>query len=155
MSPKVKEFLDNAGVRYRVHVHPPRVSFDEHTLDPAFDPAVAVKSLAFRLSDGSYVIVGLRAQARADYKRIADILGVRRADLKAASADALETDLDMQPGGVVALPLRGALVLLDHDVCILDTAFCGSGRNDATIEISGKDLRWIANAKVGQLSRAE
>ncbi|WP_338834470.1 YbaK/EbsC family protein [Bradyrhizobium septentrionale] len=155
MSPDVKTFLENAGIPFRVHAHAPRISFEDHGNAGSFDPAAAIKSLAFRLSDGSYVIVALRARARVDYKRIADALGVRRADLRAATADQLETDLGMQPGGVAPIPLRGARILLDNDVPKLDTIYCGSGRKDATIEISGRDLSRVAAPKVCQISRSE
>lgn len=152
MSPDVKSFLETAGLSFRVHGHPPRISFRDHGGDADFDPAASVKSLAFRLPDGRYVIVGMRGQVRADYKRIADALGLRRSELRAASADELAADLDMQPGGVTPLP-RGVVVLLDSDIPELDTVYCGSGRNDATIEISGRDLGRIAGVRVCPVSR--
>jgi len=155
MSPEVKDFLDRAGVLYRVHAHPPRIAFEEHVADPSFDPTEAVKSLAFRLPDARYAIVGLRARSRADYKRIADALGVRRGDLRAATAEELAADLDMQPGGVSPLPLKEAIVLLDIEIVSPGKVYCGSGRNDATIEISGHDLSRVANAIVCQVSRSE
>ncbi len=154
MSPQVEAFLENAGVRFRAHSHAPRISFEDHRSAASFDPAAAVKSLAFRLPETGYVIVALRAQSRADYKRIADALGVRRADLRAASAEQLEADLGMQPGGVAPLPINGARIILDSDIPGLDTIFCGSGRNDTTIEISGRDLSEIADAMICQVSRS-
>lgn len=74
--------------------------------DVKAEAAAAVKSLAFRLPDARYVIVGMRAKARTGYKRIADALGVRRAGLRGASAEQLETALDMQPGVLSRYPGR-------------------------------------------------
>jgi Cys-tRNA(Pro)/Cys-tRNA(Cys) deacylase len=72
-----------------------------------------VKCLAFRLPDGGYGLVALRAVDRADYK-IADGLGVRRADLKLASGDEIAGDLGMAPGDVAPLPINGATVVIDR-----------------------------------------
>jgi len=49
-----------------------------------FDPGCMVKGLAFKLPNQAYAIVGTRATDRADYKKIADALGIRRTDLRAA-----------------------------------------------------------------------
>ena len=61
-------------------------------------PANMVKGLTFRGPAGRLVIVALCAADRADYKKIADALGMRRADLRLAEAAEVEETLDMQVG---------------------------------------------------------
>jgi Cys-tRNA(Pro)/Cys-tRNA(Cys) deacylase len=154
MSPEVRRLLVSAGVDFTVHEHEPLVSYEEAKGALPFDPAAMVKGLVFRAPDGRYAIVALRAAHRADYKRIAGALGIRRAELRMATADEIGADLDMQAGGVVPVPVNGALVLLDRAVLDLDVIICGSGRNDATLEIAGPDLVRVAAGTVGEFARA-
>src|SRR5689334_20250394 len=98
MSSEVHRLLAASGVDFTVHWHEPVVSYEEAKGALPFDPAAMVKGLAFRAADGRYAIVAMRAAHRADYKRIADALGIRRADLRMATAEEISADLDMQAG---------------------------------------------------------
>jgi Cys-tRNA(Pro)/Cys-tRNA(Cys) deacylase len=109
--------------------------------------------VAYRLKDGRCAIAAMRAADRADYKKIADALGVRRADLRAATVQEVETELGMQQGGIVALPINGALVVIDPGVLALGTIFCGAGRSDATLEIAAAELARVAGGTVADLVR--
>jgi Cys-tRNA(Pro)/Cys-tRNA(Cys) deacylase len=153
MSPEIERFLVEAGVIFKVHSHPPIMSFADAKANLPFDPVAMVKGLAFRLANGTYAIIGLRADTRADYKKIADALGVRRADLKAADAEALVRDLHMEPGGVAPLPINGARVVFDRQVLDINTVFCGTGRTDATLEIAGNDLFRIAGGEAAEIAK--
>ena len=153
MSPEIEAILAAAAVGYRLHRHAPVVSFAESKATLPFDPGASVKGLVFRLPGGGYAIVAMRGGARADYKKIADALGVRRADLTPASADELAADLDMAPGGVAPLPVRGAAVLFDRALADLDVVFCGAGRAGATLEIKAADLIHIAGGATAQVTK--
>ena len=153
MSPEVRAFLDAAAVPYRTHAHAPLVSFEDAKTVLPFDPGSMVKGLVFRIPSGAFAIVALRGADRADYKKIADALGARRADLRAADPTDVETELGMQLGGIVPLPIKGALVLIDERVTSLDAIFCGSGRNDVTVEIKAQDLLRITAGRVGAYAK--
>ena len=153
MSPEVRAFLDAAGIRYRTHRHAPLVSFEEAKTVLPFDPDAMVKGLVFRTPGGAFAIVGLRGADRADYKRIADALAIRRADLRAADPADAAAELGMQLGGIVPLPIKGALVLVDQAVAGLATIFCGSGRNDVTLELEARDLLRVGAARVGAYAK--
>ena len=154
MSPEVRAFLDAAAISYRTHAHAPLVSFEAAKAVLPFDPGSMVKGLVFRTPGGAFAIVALRGADRADYKKIADALGVRRADLRAADPADVEAELGMQLGGIVPLPIKGATILMDQSVAILDTIFCGSGRNDVTLELGARDLLRITNGRVGAFSKS-
>lgn len=154
MSPEIEAFLSAAGVAFKVHDHAPITSFADAKAALPFDPGAMVKGLAFRLTDGTYAIIGMRADTRADYKKIADALGVRRADLRAAEAEELGRDLGMMPGGVTPLPINGVKVLFDRKVLDLDVIFCGTGRTDATLEIAGGDLVRIAGGRTADVVKS-
>ena len=153
MSPKVEALLTEAGVTFRLHPHPKLVTFEDAKAALPFDPAVMVKALVFRLPDARYAIVAMRAADRADYKKIADALGVRRADLRAASAEEVGADLDMQQGGIMPMPVNGAIVLFDRAVGELGTIYCGTGRNDVTLEIAAADLVRISGGRLAELTK--
>ncbi len=153
MSPAIQQFLSDHDVAYQLHTHAPTTSFEAAKSNLPFDPNSMVKGLAFRLPDGNYAIAAMRGADRADYKKIADALGIRRADLRAAAADDLEHDLDMMPGGVVPLPINGAVVLFDRAVLDLDTIYCGTGRTDTTLQIAGATLIHIAGGRVEALTK--
>jgi Cys-tRNA(Pro)/Cys-tRNA(Cys) deacylase len=153
MSPEVRDFLDAAGIQYRTHAHAPLVSFDDARTVLPFDPGSMVKGLVFRTPSGAFAIVALRGADRADYKKIADALGIRRADLRAADPADVEAELGMQLGGIVPLPINGAAVLIDQAVAALDRIFCGSGRNDVTLELEAQDLVGIARDRVGAYAK--
>jgi Cys-tRNA(Pro)/Cys-tRNA(Cys) deacylase len=149
MSPEIREFLINAGAAFKVHGY----SLDDANAALPFDHAARVKGLAFRLPDGTYTIIGMQANCRADYKKIADALGIRRAALKAADASDLVRDLHMPPGGVAPLPINGAVVLFDRQVLDLDVVFCGAGRTDAILEIARPDLVRIAGGRLADVAK--
>jgi len=154
MSPEVRAFLDATGIRYHTHSHAPLVSFEDAKIILPFDPGAMVKGLVFRTPSEAFAIVALRGADRADYKKIADALGIRRADLRAADPADVAAELGMQLGGIVPLSINGALVLIDGSVAELETIFCGSGRNDVTLEISAPDLLRVSAGRVGSFAKA-
>lgn len=152
MSPLVKQFLERHGVAFSVVEHPPFISFEEGRDILALDPARMVKGLTFGQPDG-LAIVALCAGDRADYKRIADALGMRRADLKLAAPDEVLARLDMEAGGMVPLPINGARILVDRPVLALDEIICGSGRNTATLVMPREAWMSVADAEIGDFSK--
>lgn len=154
MSPSVRRFLEARGALFRVIEHAPLVSFEDARQILDLDPGTMVKALGFAGPDGSLTLVALRGGDRADYKKIADAIGVRRADLKLADAAAVEAELDMQAGGFAPLPVNGVRVLADRAVLALDEIVCGTGRNTATL-IIGRDA-WVALAEpeIGDFAKA-
>jgi Cys-tRNA(Pro)/Cys-tRNA(Cys) deacylase len=152
MSPAVHKFLTEVDVPFTVHSHVPIVTFADAKALLRFDAAAMVKGLAFRLPDGLYAIIGVPAATSVAYRKIADALGVRRADLAVARPDDFVRDLEMLPGGVVPLPINGALVLLDRKLLDLGTIYCGTGRTDSTLEILSSDLIRISGGKMADLT---
>ncbi len=144
MSPEVRRFLEERGVAFSIIGHRPLISFEDAKVILPDRIADMVKGLTFSIPGGGLAIVALCAADRADYKKIADALGIRRADLRLAEADLVKEKLDMEAGGVVPLPVNGARVLVDRRATLLDEIVCGTGRNTATL-IVGRDA-WLAVA---------
>lgn len=146
---KIERCLASHRIPFTVHQHDPIVTFDDAKATLPFDPAVMVKGLAFELPGGRTAIVALRATDRADYRKISDALGIRRADLRKANPKHLETELDMQSGGIAPVPVDGATVLIDHTVLTLETIICGSGRRDASLELTTEGLASLPIHDIG------
>ncbi|UVK56703.1 YbaK/EbsC family protein [Mesorhizobium sp. AR02] len=153
MSPLVKRYLEERAAVFSVVTHRPLISFEDAKEILPHDPRNMVKSLVFRCADDSLAIVALRAAERADYKKIAGVIGERRADLRMAEEDCVRDRLDMEIGGVVPLPINGARVFIDRNVLELEEVVCGTGRNTATLVISLSELMRIAQAVVADLSK--
>jgi Cys-tRNA(Pro)/Cys-tRNA(Cys) deacylase len=153
MSPLVKRFLDDRGVAFTTLDHRPLISFEDAKQILPDRTADMVKGLTFRGPDGSLAIVALCAADRADYKKIADALGIRRADLKLAESETVTQELDMEPGGVVPLPINGARVLVDQSATQLTEIVCGTGRNTMTLVIARDAWLAIANAEIGDYAK--
>jgi prolyl-tRNA editing enzyme YbaK/EbsC (Cys-tRNA(Pro) deacylase) len=60
---------------------------------------------------------------------------------------------DWPRAGRVCPLADGATVLVDRQVLALERAFCGSGRNDATLEVSPAGLVAAAGATLTELAR--
>ncbi len=153
MSPLVRRFLEERAVAFRTLEHRPLISFEDAKQILPDRTADMVKGLTFRGPDGSLAIVALCAADRADYKKIADALGIRRADLKLAESETVTQELDMEPGGVVPLPINGARVLVDQAATRLAEIVCGTGRNTMTLVIARDAWLAIANAEIGDYAK--
>jgi Cys-tRNA(Pro)/Cys-tRNA(Cys) deacylase len=55
----------------------------------------------------------------------------------------------MQVGGVAPIPVDNAEIYVDRAVLDLDRIICGTGRRDASLELTGPDFRRITIQEVG------
>jgi prolyl-tRNA editing enzyme YbaK/EbsC (Cys-tRNA(Pro) deacylase) len=147
-----EEILADAGVPFRVHEHVPVATVAEIVEALPFPAEEHVKTLAFD-ADGRVVLAALRGSDRLAYGALARAAGVPRDRLKPLPPDRVREELGLEPGGVCPLVDRGrATVLVDERVLDLERAFCGSGRNDATLELAPADLVDVAGATVVALT---
>jgi len=146
-----EQILHDAGVPFRVHEHVPVATVAEIVDALPFPAEEHVKTLAFD-ADGRIVLAALRGSDRLAYGALARAAGVPRDRLRPLPPDRVREELAFEPGGVCPLA-EGAVVIVDRHVLALDRAFCGSGRNDATIELSPADLVATADATVTELAQ--
>ena len=146
-----EEILRDAGVPFRVHEHVPVATVAEIVGALPFPAEEHVKTLAFD-ADGRIVLAALRGSDRLAYGSLARAAGIARDRLRPLPPDRVREELGFEPGGVCPLA-EGAVVIVDRRVLALDRAFCGSGRNDATLELSPADLVTAAGATVSELAQ--
>ncbi len=147
-----EEILREAGVAFRVHDHVPVATVAEILEALPFPADEHVKTLAFTV-DGRVALAALRGSDRVQFGKLARALGVGRDRVAPLPAEQVEVELGLQPGGVCPLVDRADVtVLVDHRVLDLPRAFCGSGRNDATLELAPADLVAASGGTVADLT---
>ena len=147
-----EEILGDAGVRFTVHRHEPVATVAEIVALLPFPAEEHVKTLAFSAGD-VIVLAALRGSDRLQFGRLARALGVGRDRIATLPPERVREELGLEPGGVCPLVDNdGVRVLVDPRVLDARRVFCGSGRNDATIELAPADLAAAAGAEVVELS---
>ena len=143
--------LRDAGVSFSLHEHVPVATVAEILVALPFPAEEHVKTLAFT-ADGSVVLAALRGSDRLQFGRLARALGVGRDRIVPLSAERVREELGLEPGGDCPLVDGDVTVLADRRVLDLPRVFCGSGRNDATLELAPADLVAASGATVTELA---
>lgn len=140
-------------VPFTLHTHAPLRTVQDYL--GHFPLEQMLKTVAFRVKGGPWVLVALRGTDRVDYRRLADALGVKRAALVSPSAAEVEAALGVPPGGVSPVPtLPGMIVLFDQSTLDLDSVYCGAGRPDQTLEIRLPDLLRAVQPRLAPVAHA-
>lgn len=146
---QILQLLDEQGVAYRLYEHEPvrTVAEVEEKLPLLLDRML--KTIAFRLRDGRYVLAGLRGHDRLSYPLLARALGVNRRDVTSLSPEAVAAELGFAVGGVGPFALReDVLVLFDGRLLDMGTVYCGSGLSTVTLAVDFADLQRITAGRV-------
>lgn len=150
---QIRQLLDAQGVVYALHRHEPvrTVAEVEEKLPLLLDRML--KTIAFRLRDGRYVLAGLRGHDRLSYPLLARALAVNRRDVTSLSPEAVAAELGFEVGGVGPFALReDVLVLFDGRLTNMGTVYCGSGLNTATLAVDFADLQRVTAGQVVELA---
>lgn len=135
--------LSARGVTFAIHRHAEvRTGEDirNHTGFTERDIVNSVKTLAFTVEPDALALAAVPGPARIRYGQLAAALGVRRAALRPADAQALKR-LDMEPGGVSPIcDDPEVTVVFDEAVPAMGRVLCGSGRADTTLELDVADI---------------
>jgi len=158
----MNEIYDRAMARLREH----GVEFTIHEHDPAHTVADAqerlpfpverfLKTVAFRIKNGGYLLAALRGEDRADYRQLASASGAKRADIVPLSPAEVIEAFGVEIGSVGPLVMSDTTqVLFDGQVPAGETIFCGMGRPDRTLEINLADLVRLTKGRIEALTRS-
>jgi Cys-tRNA(Pro)/Cys-tRNA(Cys) deacylase len=147
------DILRSHGVAFAVHEHVPVSSVAEILVALPFPADEHVKTLAFD-ADGRVALAAVRGGDRLQYGKLARALGVARDRIAPLPPERVRGELGLEPGGVCPLVDRpGVPVLVDRRVLDLPRAFCGSGRNTATLELAPADLVRASGAVVVDIAQ--
>jgi Cys-tRNA(Pro)/Cys-tRNA(Cys) deacylase len=144
--------LRDAGIAFVLHEHTPVATVAEIVAALPFPAEEHVKTLAFS-AEGRIVLAALRGSDRLQFGRLARALEVGRDRIAPLSPERVREELGLEPGGVCPLADReDVTVLVDRRVLALPRSFCGSGRNDATLELAPADLVEASRATIVELA---
>ena len=143
--------INSLGVSYDIigHAEIRSVSEGFQSLDILHEKVL--KTIGFDV-EGKYYFVVIPALQKVDYKKMSDIIGVKRKSICMILPDVLEKELGYQVGGVSPIHVDSKInVLVDRQICDMDFVFCGIGERDKTLKISSKDLIFASDALICDL----
>ena len=153
---QIVHLLESQDIDYTLHEHEPVHTVTEVEAKLPFLLNKMLKTIAFRLKDGRTVLAGLRGHERIDYRQLAAHFGISRRAVASLSPQAVEVDLGFEVGGVGPFSLQpDVIVLLDEQLAKLDTVYCGSGKNTATLAIDFADLLRVSGGELVRLARVD
>ncbi len=149
MEERIIALLTGHGVRFRVHKPGASTTVADAAARLPFPAEQFLKTVAFRVKDGPWIVAASRGRDRIDYRKLAAATGVKRGELRQPGPGEVEAALGFPRGGVGPFPpAADTLVLVDERALELETAYCGIGRDDRTLEIALRDLIRVVDAWV-------
>lgn len=146
--------LESSSVPYTIHEHAPSITIQDADTHLWFPVERLVKTIAFRVKDGGYVLAALCGYSQVDYKKLAAVVGVNRTKLMRMAPEEIEAELGYVLGGVAPFaPNNRTRVVLDTGVMAWSSIYCGTGRLDRTLEVAPSQLAEVARAHVAELTR--
>lgn len=153
---QIMTLLQSNNIPVELHEHEPVRTVAEVEAKLPFLLDKMLKTVAFRVKDGRYLLAGLRGHDRIDYRQLAAYCGVNRRAVESMSPEAVEAVLGFEVGGVGPFALQPeVIVLLDEQLAELGTVYCGSGRNTATLAINIADLLRVCGGEMVSLARVD
>jgi prolyl-tRNA editing enzyme YbaK/EbsC (Cys-tRNA(Pro) deacylase) len=148
--------LDDAGVQYDLltHEHTESAAAEAQALGlPAEDVA---KTLIVKTREG-YLRVVLSASSRLDERKLRDLTGGRKEDVRLATEDELRSDYPDFDLGAVS-PIGGARadpVIVDGRVAARESVVLEAGSHEQSVRVAGADIVRAAGAQVADLRRED
>ncbi len=144
------------GVPFTIHEHAPSYTVADAEERLLFPLERLLKTIAFKIKAGGYVLASVRGPDRIDYRKLASACGAKRANVVRLTPEEVASVLGVEDGSVSPLALQaGVEVLFDSQVPAHATVFCGVGRPDRTLEIHLSDLVQITGGRILPLTQDE
>jgi Cys-tRNA(Pro) deacylase len=141
--------LDAGGIPYRLHLHSQPVhSLEQAARERGLHPGQIVRSLVFRLEDGSFALVLMAGPGQVSWPKLRRHLGISR--LTTASPAEVKQVTGYEPGAVSPFGLPSQLRLI-ADRSVLDHVVLsvGAGIRNAGIILARDDLLRALNPDIG------
>ena len=148
--------LTTRGVPITIHEHVVARTVADALERLPFSPDAYLKTVAFRLKAGGWILAALRGADRVDYRALAAALGVGRRDLHQMMPAEVAADLGYPVGGVGPVPSneQTRTIFDARAAADLDVVYCGAGRPDRTLEIRLSDLVRACDGLVAPIAQA-
>ncbi len=150
---RIVALLTTRGVHFRVHEHPDSRTVEDARARLPFPLDHLLKTVVFRVKNGPWLLVACAGQDRVDYRKLAEAVRVRRADIVQPAPADVEAALGYVVGGVAPFPPNAETrTIVDAGAAAtMDTVYCGIGRTDRTLEIAIADVIAVAEAQIAPI----
>lgn len=150
---RVIALLTERGIPFRDRRHVAAPTVAEIVQALPFPRERFLKAVAFRIKHGPWILATCRGDERVDYRKLAEAVGVKRAELMRPAPEEVEQALGYAIGGVCPIPPNDETrTIVDAGIAATtETIFCGIGRNERTLEIGMADIIAVANALVAPI----
>lgn len=149
-------FLTERNIPFTIHEHAPSYTVADAEERLLFPLERLLKTVAFRIKTGGYLLAALRGPDRVDYRKLAAACGAKRANIVRLTPEEVAGAFGVEVGSVGPLALQEDVqVFFDTQVSTRETVFCGVGRPDRTLEIHLTDLVQITAGQILPLSSDE
>ena len=153
---KIVQLLTACGVPFRIHEHRPSYTVADAEANLEFPLERLLKTIAFRIRSGGYILAAVRGPDRIDYRKLAAACGTKRTEIFRLTPEEVVQIFNVEVGSVSPVLLRdGVRVLFDTKAPAHETVFCGIGRPDRTLEIQLEDLVQITQGQILSLTSNE
>lgn len=154
MHAQIVKRLQQMEAQYTLHTHPDSRTFADAVDKLPFPSDRTLKTIAFRLKAGGWVLAACRGQNALDYKKLATAFGVKRDEIVRPDPAELQTGLGLEAGAVSPIPLRADVqVVFDTRVDPIQTLFTGAGQPDRTLEITLAELIRVTGGRVVDIAK--
>ena len=141
--------LRESGISYTIHEHIVSYTVADAEERLPFPTERLLKTVAFKIKNGGYILAAIRGPDRIDYRKLAAASGAKRADIVRLTPEEVADVFGVEAGSVSPIALQGEpTVFFDTQVPAEETVFCGIGRADRTLAIHLRDLVQITGGKV-------
>ncbi len=145
MGNNIYQILDQLGIPFQKHEHPPVHTVEEANRYRGQLPGGRTKNLFLRNKKGDrHYLVVVEAEKQVDLRQLRALVGERA--LSFASPSRLEKHLGLTPGSVTPFGIindreKGVVVVLDRDLMRHEDLNFHPNVNTATLTISREDFR--------------
>ncbi|HLG65641.1 MAG TPA: YbaK/EbsC family protein [Ktedonosporobacter sp.] len=148
--------LKDHQIAFTIHAHEAIRTVSDAEEKLLFPKTSFLKTIVFKIKHSSWILAALRGEDSVDYRKLAAAFGVKRDDIIRPSAEEIEASLGYEIGGVCPIPVQPDMeVVVDSNALKMEQVYCGSGRNDRTLEIKLQDLLRLSQARVLPLAREQ
>ena len=150
------ERLKAAGARFVIHEHVEARTVAESLERLPFPLEMYLTTVAFRLKQGGWALVGRRGTDRIDYKKVAAALGVKREQISIPAPEEVLAALGIETGTVSPIPtIEGMTVVMDSQLPRGVPLYAGAGKAGRTLEITLDDVLRVTGGRVADVVKAE
>jgi Cys-tRNA(Pro)/Cys-tRNA(Cys) deacylase len=145
----IVKLLTERSIPFTIHDHIPSYTVADAEAYLLFPLERLLKTIAFRIRSGGYILAAVRGPDRIDYRKLAAACGTKRTDVFRLTPQEVANVFNVEIGSVSPLLIQdGVRTLFDTKVPTHETVFCGIGRPDRTLEIQLADLVQITQGQI-------